>query len=218
LLKNLTRTSIQTGMGWLEETTRTPGECHKMLQMNNEIFLNLHNVLVERCELQPSKHMSTYEMLGIFLFIYVGCESNRNGQNRFKHSSETISRKFHEMLDCVIAMARDYLRPTIPNICIVHKRIRNDRKAYPHFKDCIGAIDETHVRVSLSPEEQVRYIGKTCIATQNVLAICDFDIRFTYVAARQLSSYHETHMYCIMLWRLMKKTSLIHHKVQFFFN
>jgi hypothetical protein len=64
----------------------------------------------------------------------------------------------------------------------------------------------------------VRYIGKTCITTQNVLAICDFDMRFTYVAARQLSSYHETHMYCIMLWRLMKKTSLIHHKVQFFFN
>jgi hypothetical protein len=39
--------------------------------------------------------------------------------------------------------------------------------------------------VSLSPEEQPRFIGKTGIPTQNVLAICDFDMRFTYVAAGQ---------------------------------
>lgn len=37
------------------------------------------------------------------------------GQNRFKHSGETISTKFHEVLDCVIIMAGHYLRPTNPN-------------------------------------------------------------------------------------------------------
>jgi hypothetical protein len=36
------------------------------------------------------------------------------------------------------------------------------------------------------------YIGKTGIAMQNVLAVCDFDMRFTYVAAGQQSSYHDT--------------------------
>jgi hypothetical protein len=56
-----------------------------MLRINNEIFLDLHDVLVERYGLQPSKHMNTYEMLGIFLFICAGCELNRKGQNRFKH-------------------------------------------------------------------------------------------------------------------------------------
>jgi hypothetical protein len=96
------------------------------------------------------------------------------------------------VLDCVIAMARDYLRPTDPNFCTVHKRIQNDRKAYPRFKDCIGEIDGTHVQASLSPAEQVRYIGKTCTATQNVLVVCDFDIYFTYVASRQPGSYHDT--------------------------
>jgi hypothetical protein len=133
-VRMVTSTSIQTGMGWLEETMRTHAECHKMLRMNNEIFLDLHDVLIERYGLQPSKHINTYEMLVIFLFICAGCESNRKGQNRFKHSSETMSRKFHKVLDCVIAMARDYLRPTDPNFCIVHKRIWNDRKAYPYFE------------------------------------------------------------------------------------
>ena len=60
------------------------------------------------------------------------------------------------------------------------------------MKDCIGEIDGTHIRVSLSPEEQVRYIGKTGIPTQNVLAVCDFDMRFTYVAAGRPGSYHDT--------------------------
>ena len=136
------RTSQLSGMGWLMETVNTPGECHKMLRMNEHIFFDLHDVLVERYGLKPSKHMTTYEMLAIFLFICAGSESNR--------------------------------------------------RAYPHFKDCIGALDGTHIRVSLSPEEQVRYIGKTGIATQNVLAVCDFDMRFTYVAAGQPGALHDT--------------------------
>ncbi|XP_072148481.1 uncharacterized protein [Setaria viridis] len=184
--------SQQSGMGWLMETVNTPGECHRMLRMNEVIFQDLHDVLVERYGLKLSKHMNTYEMLAIFLFTCGGCESNRRVQNKFKHSGETISRKFHEVLDCVVAMAKDFLRPTDPNFRNVHKRIRNDKRAYPHFKDCIGALDGTHIRVYLSPEEQVRYIGKTGIATQNVLAVCDFDMRFTYVAAGQLGSLHDT--------------------------
>jgi hypothetical protein len=46
--------------------------------------------------------------------------------------------------------------------------------------------------VSLSPEEQVRFIGKTGIPIQNVLAICDFDMRFTYVAMGQPRALHDT--------------------------
>ncbi|KAK3130330.1 hypothetical protein QOZ80_6BG0492010 [Eleusine coracana subsp. coracana] len=155
------RTSIQSEMGWLNETLNPPGECHKILRMNKEIFLDLHDTLVERYGLQPSKHMNTYEILAIFLFICARCESNRMGQNRFKHFGETINRKFHEVLESSIQMAKHYLRPTDHNFHSIHKRIRYDRRAYPHFKNCIGAIDGTYIHVCLSSEEQIRYIGKT---------------------------------------------------------
>ena len=46
--------------------------------------------------------------------------------------------------------------------------------------------------VSLSPEEQVRFIGKTGIPAQNVLATCDFNMRFTYVAVCQPGALHDT--------------------------
>jgi hypothetical protein len=137
-------------------------------------------------------HMSTYEMLAIFLYTCAGNESNRKTQKRFKHTGETISRKFDEVLNALMAMARDFIRPKNPNFSTVHKRIRDDRRAYPHFKDCIGALDGTHIRVALSPEEQVRYIGKTGITTQNVLAVYDFDMRFTYVSVGNPGAMHDT--------------------------
>ncbi|XP_039773332.1 putative nuclease HARBI1 isoform X2 [Panicum virgatum] len=160
--------------------------------MSTEIFMDLHDLLVQRYGLESSMHMDTKEMLAIFLYTVSGNESNRRGQNRFKHSGETISRKIDEVLNALMAMACDFIRPKNPNFPSTHKRIRDDRRTYPHFKDCIGALDGTHIRDSLSPEDQVRYIGKTGIPTQNVLAVCDFDMRFTYVSTGQPGSMHDT--------------------------
>jgi hypothetical protein len=57
-------------------------------------------------------------------------------------------------------------------------------------KDRIGALDGTHVLISLHPSEQVRYIGKIGIPTQNILPICDSDMRFTYVSVGQPGSMY----------------------------
>jgi hypothetical protein len=182
-----------SGMGWVLFVLKTPGECHTQLRMNTEIFMDLHDLLVSRYKLQPSIHMNTYEALAMFLFVCSGNESNRRTQNRFNHSDETISRKFSEVLQCMMAMAmaKDFIVPKDANFRTIHKRITDDRRAFPHLKDCIGALDGTHVRVSLHPSEQVRYIEKTEIPTQNILAICDFDMRFTYVSMGQPGSMHD---------------------------
>ena len=45
----------------------------------------------------------------------------------------------------------------------------------PHFKDCIGALDGTHISVTPPPDELIRYIGRSGKAMQNVLAIVDFE-------------------------------------------
>lgn len=48
-------------------------------------------------------------------------------------------------------------------------------------QDCVGAIDGTHIRVKVSPKDAPRYRGRKDYPTQNVLAACTFDLRFTYV-------------------------------------
>ncbi|XP_057732659.1 protein ALP1-like [Arachis stenosperma] len=48
-------------------------------------------------------------------------------------------------------------------------------------KDCIGAIDGTHSRVKVPRVDAPRFCGRKDHPTQNVLAACGFDMKFTYV-------------------------------------
>ena len=50
-------------------------------------------------------------------------------------------------------------------------------------KDCLGAIDGTHVKVKVPSREAPRFRGRTDFPSQNVFAACDFDMKFTYVLA-----------------------------------
>jgi hypothetical protein len=153
LAKNPPRTSTLSVMGWLLEIFRTPGECYRYICMSTEIFMDLNNLLVQRYGFESSMHM----VLAIFLYTCGGNESNSRCQNR---SGETISRKFDEVLNALMAMARDFIRSKNPNFPTTHMRIRDDRCAYPHFKGCIGALDNTHIRVSLTPDDQVKIYWK----------------------------------------------------------
>jgi hypothetical protein len=192
LTKNPPKTFTTSGMRFMLELFNTPGECHRQLRMSTKILFDLHGLLVDRYGLKESLHMSTIESLGILLFICGGNESISRAVNRFKHSGETITRKFENVLFALMDMEKDFIRPKDLNFHKIHKRIRDDKRAYPYFQNCIRALDGTHIRVTLSPDEQVRYIGKTGIPTQNVLAVCDFDMRFTYVSTGQTGSMHDT--------------------------
>ena len=56
----------------------------------------------------------------------------------------------------------------------------------------MGAIDETHVRASISIQIQGRFHGQKDGTTQNVLAATTFDLKFTYVLAGWEGSAHDS--------------------------
>lgn len=81
--------------------------------------------------------------------------------------------------------------------------IRNDPKFYPFFKDCIGAIDGTHIPVTV-PFGQVRpWMNRKGYLSQNVLAACSFDMKFTYLQAGWEGSVSDSAM-----WDHARNTSL----------
>lgn len=61
--------------------------------------------------------------------------------------------------------------------------------------NCIGAIDGTHIHVSLPLEEQPCFIGKKGIATQNIMAACEFDMCFTFTLPGWEGSAHDTRIF-----------------------
>ncbi|KAL6880682.1 hypothetical protein ACP4OV_012247 [Aristida adscensionis] len=101
---------------------------------------------------------------------------------------EKLCRYFHKVLHAVGELRIDLIRP--PSTTIQSKIAANPRWD-PYFKDCIGAIDGTHIRASVSKDMEPSFRGRKTYATQNVMATVDFDLRFTYVLAGWEGTAHD---------------------------
>jgi len=130
----------------------------------------------------------------MFLWMCGAPQSMRQADNRFERSLGTCSNKFNKVLSSVMKLAIDIIRPKDPQFSTIHRRLQSPRFA-PYFDKCIGAIDGTHVPVTVPTEKVVQYTGRKGITTQNVLAVCDFDMRFTFVLAGWPGSVHDMRVF-----------------------
>ncbi|XP_059650514.1 uncharacterized protein LOC132296318 [Cornus florida] len=106
---------------------------------------------------------------------------NRVVAERFQHSTEIISRHFHAVLHAVCQLGTHIIVP--PDFSVIPNKIKGSSRFYPYFKHCVGAIDGTHIPATLPVATQLPFHGRKGYITQNVMAVCDFDMRFTYVLA-----------------------------------
>ncbi|CAI9295527.1 unnamed protein product [Lactuca saligna] len=128
------------------------------------VFNMLCRDLVARYGLMKSCRVSIEESLSIFLlYLAHGC-GNRLVQESFNHSGETIHIIFHKVLDVVVNLSKDIIKPDANYNKTILEHILNNPRYYPLFKDCIGAIDGTHVEASVPQCDQIKYIGrKNCV-------------------------------------------------------
>ncbi|GKC60151.1 hypothetical protein Tco_1087749 [Tanacetum coccineum] len=112
------------------------------------------------------------------------------GGDWFQHSKETIHNCFHEVLDKMLVFSEEVIRPTTfnpnPNIP------GNNRRERRMFKGAVGALDGTLIHASVSSHKQNVYRGRgrgDCY--HNVLAICDFNMIFTYIVAGWEGTAHD---------------------------
>ncbi|KAL3720048.1 hypothetical protein ACJRO7_004959 [Eucalyptus globulus] len=177
--------SSYTGNAWLREF-------YQMFRMDRIVFKNLMNDLVTRYGLKGTINIDVAEMLGLFLYILGHNIGNRLAQERFQHSGETISELFSLVLDKVCEIGANLIQPSDRQFKEVPKKIMNNTRFFPQFKDCIGAIDGTHITAVVPTSEQLRFIGRKGTPTQNVMAVCNFNMEFTYVWAGWEGTTHDT--------------------------
>ena len=103
--------------------------------------------------------MSSMESLGMFLWTLGAPQSFIQVKNRFERSKETISRKFSEVLHSVYLLSRDVVKPKDPHFTTIHQRLLGARFE-PHFNNCIGAIDGTHIPVVVPSSNVVQHVGR----------------------------------------------------------
>ncbi|KAL5554784.1 hypothetical protein UlMin_042185 [Ulmus minor] len=61
---------------------------------------------------------------------------------------------------------------------------------------CVGAIDGTHVTANVPKHLATPYLGRKRVTTQNILAACDFDMKFTYMMTGWEGSVHNARVLC----------------------
>ncbi|KAL4586007.1 hypothetical protein LXL04_010637 [Taraxacum kok-saghyz] len=195
-IRTLVHTSDHTGHKFIHDILNgNDRRCYDMFRLHIPVFRQLCTDLTSRYGLVKSRNTSIEESVGIFLITLAhGC-SNRFLQEIFNHSGETIHRHFHLVLGAVLRMSADTIKPVDNYNDVVPDYILNNRRYYPMFKDCIGAIDGTHVRASVRRHEEAKYIGRKGYATQNIMAVCDFNMCFTFVLAGWEGTAHDTRIF-----------------------
>ncbi|XP_021992189.1 uncharacterized protein LOC110889006 [Helianthus annuus] len=155
------------------------GKCRELIRMSEKAFMTLCSILKRDGGLRATQRMSVEEHVATFLHIVGNDLRNRFTSWLYRRSGSTISRCVHRVLRAIISLEGRYIQQ--PKGDIVPKEIQEKKRVYPFFKDCIGAIDGTHVRVKVPNKDAPRYRGRKGYPTTNVLDACTFDLKFTYV-------------------------------------
>ncbi|XP_034604831.2 uncharacterized protein [Setaria viridis] len=163
-------------------------ECVAMLRMRKAPFFALCNLLRERQLLSDSLHSCVEEQLAMFLHIVGHNQRFRVIHQHWRRSIETVHRYFKEVLYAIGELRQEMIRAPSNETPV---KISNSPRWYPYFKDCVGAIDGTHVYARVPAKIQAAFRGRKHYPTQNVLAAVDFDLKFTYVLAGWEGSAHD---------------------------
>ncbi|RZB42967.1 hypothetical protein D0Y65_053535, partial [Glycine soja] len=166
VVKNPCRDSSMTGHCWVSEILNGhPICCYQMFRMKKLVFLELCDILESKYNLKKTRNVSIYGKVGLFFYI------------------ETIYRHLHSVLEAVCMFAKDIIKPVDPSFRDTLDEILKDARYRPYFRDCIGAIDGTHIRVCVPSHLQGVYSGRKGYTTTNVMIVCDFSMCFTFVWA-----------------------------------
>jgi hypothetical protein len=91
-----------------------------------------------------------------------------------------ISRSIYCILNMLVSAAF-YPRFVKLPLMQTPPEIKDNSKLYPFFRNCLGAIDGSHIGAHVPEEDIARYRNRKGVVSQNVLAACSFDMRFTYI-------------------------------------
>ncbi|KAL5730891.1 hypothetical protein ACHQM5_003675 [Ranunculus cassubicifolius] len=177
------RTSILSGRDYVTDILNTghAKRCQESFRVEKHVFWRFCYILETRGLLNHSSGVRIEEQLAIFMSVVVGHnQRNRLLQERFQHSDETISRHFNNVLDAIVALSGEFFQPADSS---TPPEILQDSRFYPYFKDCVGAIDGTHIPALINSNDKVPFINRKGVTTQSILVACSFDLQFQYVLA-----------------------------------
>jgi hypothetical protein len=112
--------------------------------MEPHIFRELATYLRRRRIIVDTR-ITVEEKLGFFLYMLSHNASYQDLQVYFGHHIN------HFFTKVIPILSRRFIQPSDPSQ--VHQKIQDNPIFYPFFKNCLGAIDGTHIPISISPKK-----------------------------------------------------------------
>ncbi|XP_062170991.1 protein ALP1-like [Alnus glutinosa] len=170
-----------------------PMSYKEMFRMEPLEFIALCSELRERQLMRSTRYLDVEESMAIFLMIIGHSQRQRVMLDRFQHSTEIVNRHFKTVLGAVGRLAMIYIR--VRHKTVVYSHVSGNPKYHPWFKDCIGAIDGTHIKAKVPVEHQCLFRGRKNECTHNVMAICNFNMLFMFVYVGWEGTTNDGHIF-----------------------
>lgn len=120
------------------------------------------------------------EKIAMFIHVFGHKCTNREVQERFEHSGDTISWFFQQVLKASLFLHVGWVQlPPILNI--IPDYITSNPNFTPYCIDCLGALDGIHIPVHISSKDCRSYQNQGRCLIQNILATCNFEVHFCYI-------------------------------------
>jgi hypothetical protein len=155
--------------------------CLVHFRMEPQIFKALVNYF-RRNKIVPDSRVHVEEKLEFFLYMLSHNSSYKDLQITFHHSNDTFHRHINHFFNKVIPiLSRHFLKAPDPNI--VHPKIAENPIFFPFFRNCLGAIDGTHIPISISSDEASPFRNRKGTLSINIMVAYDFDLNITFVSS-----------------------------------
>ncbi|XP_035540302.1 uncharacterized protein LOC118344256 [Juglans regia] len=156
-----------------------PRTCKTMFRMEVQAFRYVCDLLRDSLIMDRTERVSVEESVGIFCLLVGHAQGQRIVGDRFQHSSETINRHVKTVMRALHQLGRTVIRRTENDG--VHPYITENPHNYPRFEKCLGAMDGTMINARAPSRLSNAYRNHHGQIAQNVLCLCDFNMKFTYV-------------------------------------
>ncbi|KAL6847160.1 hypothetical protein ACP4OV_023013 [Aristida adscensionis] len=164
-------------------STKTKTPCHTSKLTGAEYISELLKGHPIRCynnlRMEPHIFQALSDYLTMFMYMLARNACFRALCDRFQHSGETIHRHIGACFDAISSLAFDFVKPPSME---THWKISSNPHFGPYFENCLGAIDGTHIPVTVHGSKAPPYRNRKGTLSQNVMLACDFDLNFVYVS------------------------------------
>jgi DDE superfamily endonuclease len=157
-----------------------PKRVRDNMGVSREGFLYLEELLIKKSGLRATRWMGTSEQLGIFLNAVVTDLPMCKLAERFQRSTESINQTYHKVMHHFLS--RSFYVSIIQSASEstpLSDYIQDNQNFFPFFKDAVGTVDGNRIPISPPEGEKAAFRDRKGNLTQNVLAVCNFDMKFT---------------------------------------